>query len=33
LLLPARFDIVALVKGEKFEVLHIEDAFYPFDVL
>jgi putative endonuclease len=31
LLLPARFDIVALVKGDKLDVLHIEDAFYPFD--
>jgi putative endonuclease len=27
----ARFDIVAVVIGEKFEVEHIEDAFYPFD--
>jgi putative endonuclease len=26
-----RFDIVAVVKGEKFEIEHIEDAFYPFD--
>jgi putative endonuclease len=31
--LPARFDIIAVVKGEKFEIEHIEDAFYPFDVL
>lgn len=31
--LPARFDIVAVVKGEKFEIEHIEDAFYPFDAL
>lgn len=31
---PARFDIIAVVKNEvKFEVEHIEDAFYPFDVL
>lgn len=29
--LPARFDIIAVVKGEKFEIEHIEDAFYPFD--
>jgi putative endonuclease len=29
--LPARFDIVAVVKGDKFEIEHIEDAFYPFD--
>lgn len=28
---PARFDIVAVVKGNTFEVEHIEDAFYPFD--
>lgn len=28
---PARFDIVAVVKGDTFEVEHIEDAFYPFD--
>ncbi len=27
----ARFDILAVVKGEKFEIEHIEDAFYPFD--
>jgi putative endonuclease len=31
--LPARFDIVAVIKGEKFEIEHIEDAFYPFDAL
>jgi putative endonuclease len=31
--LPARFDIIAVVKGEKFEIEHIEDAFYPFDAL
>lgn len=31
--LPARFDIIAVVKGDKFEVEHIEDAFYPFDAL
>ncbi len=31
LTLSARFDIVAVVKGDKFEVEHIEDAFYPFD--
>jgi putative endonuclease len=31
--LQARFDIVAVVKGEKFEIEHIEDAFYPFDAL
>lgn len=30
---PARFDIIAVVKGEKLEVEHIEDAFYPFDAL
>lgn len=30
---PVRFDIIAVVKGEKFEVEHIEDAFYPFDAL
>ncbi|MES2691591.1 MAG: YraN family protein, partial [Bacteroidota bacterium] len=30
---PVRFDIVAVVKGEKFEIEHIEDAFYPFDAL
>jgi putative endonuclease len=30
---PARFDIVAVVKGEKFEIEHIEDAFYPFDAI
>jgi putative endonuclease len=29
--LPARFDIIAVVKGDKFEIEHIEDAFYPFD--
>jgi putative endonuclease len=28
-----RFDIVAVIKGEKFEIEHIEDAFYPFDAL
>ena len=28
-----RFDIIAVVKGEKFEIEHFEDAFYPFDVL
>lgn len=34
LLLPARFDIIAIVKTDKkFEVEHIIDAFYPFDVL
>jgi putative endonuclease len=27
----ARFDIIAVVKGTKFEIEHIEDAFYPFD--
>ncbi len=27
----ARFDILAVVKGDKFEIEHIEDAFYPFD--
>ena len=26
-----RFDIIAVVKGDKFEIEHIEDAFYPFD--
>lgn len=31
--LPVRFDIVAVVKGQKFEIEHFEDAFYPFDVL
>jgi putative endonuclease len=32
--IPARFDIVAVVKNEgKFEIEHIEDAFYPFDVI
>jgi putative endonuclease len=31
--LPVRFDIIAVVKGEKFEIEHFEDAFYPFDVL
>ncbi|MEI6507939.1 MAG: YraN family protein [Bacteroidota bacterium] len=31
--LPHRFDIVAVVKGEKFEIEHFEDAFYPFDVI
>ncbi|MCU0423458.1 MAG: YraN family protein [Bacteroidia bacterium] len=32
--LPVRFDIIAVVKNEhKFEIEHIEDAFYPFDVL
>lgn len=29
--LSARFDIIAVIKGDKFEVEHIEDAFYPFD--
>jgi putative endonuclease len=30
----ARFDIIAVVKNEvKFEVEHIEDAFYPFDTI
>jgi len=28
-----RFDIIAVVKGEKFEIEHFEDAFYPFDTL
>lgn len=32
--LPTRFDIIAIVKkDQKFEVEHIIDAFYPFDVL
>lgn len=31
LILPARFDVIAVVKGEKFEIEHFEDAFYPFD--
>lgn len=31
--IPHRFDIIAVVKGEKFEIEHFEDAFYPFDVL
>jgi putative endonuclease len=26
-----RFDIIAVIKGDKFEIEHIEDAFYPFD--
>lgn len=30
---PVRFDIIAVVKGDKFEIEHIEDAFYPFDAL
>jgi putative endonuclease len=31
---PARFDIIAVIKNEKrFEIEHIEDAFYPFDVI
>lgn len=31
---PARFDIIAVVKNEKrFDIEHIEDAFYPFDVI
>lgn len=30
----ARFDIIAVVKNNnKFEIEHIEDAFYPFDVI
>ena len=29
-----RFDIIAVVKNEsKFEIEHIEDAFYPFEAL
>jgi putative endonuclease len=28
-----RFDIVAVIKGDKFEIEHIQDAFYPFDAL
>lgn len=28
-----RFDIIAVVKGDKFEIEHFEDAFYPFDVI
>lgn len=31
LTLPARFDIILVLKGERFEVEHWEDAFYPFD--
>ena len=31
--IPHRFDIVAVVKGEKFEIEHFEDAFYPFDTV
>lgn len=32
--IPARFDIIAVVKNEtKFEIEHFEDAFYPFDAL
>ena len=29
--IPARFDIIAVVKTDKFEIEHFEDAFYPFD--
>ncbi len=29
----ARFDIIAIVKGSKFEVVHIEDAFYFYDTI
>ena len=32
-ILPHRFDIIAVVKGDKFEIEHFEDAFYPFDTL
>ncbi|MCE2787725.1 MAG: YraN family protein [Bacteroidota bacterium] len=28
-----RFDIIAVLKGIKFEIEHFEDAFYPFDVI
>lgn len=32
--LPARFDIIAVIKNQhRFEIEHIEDAFYPFDAL
>ena len=31
--IPHRFDIIAVVKGEKFEIEHFEDAFYPFDTV
>ncbi len=31
--IPARFDIIAIIKGETFEIEHFEDAFYPFDCL
>lgn len=30
---PCRFDIVAVIKGEYFEIEHFEDAFYPFEAL
>ena len=29
--IPARFDIIAVVKSDDFEIEHFEDAFYPFD--
>ena len=29
--IPARFDIIAVVKTDDFEIEHFEDAFYPFD--
>lgn len=31
--LPARFDIIAVINGPKPEIVHFEDAFYPFDAL
>jgi putative endonuclease len=31
--LTARFDVVAVVKGDKFEIEHFEDAFYPFETV
>jgi putative endonuclease len=30
---PVRFDIIAVIKGERFEIEHIEDAFYPFETI
>ncbi|MFA6261587.1 MAG: YraN family protein [Bacteroidia bacterium] len=31
LALPARFDIIMVMKAGSFEIEHWEDAFYPFD--
>lgn len=31
LTLPARFDIILVMKADSFEIEHWEDAFYPFD--